>query len=94
MGLDAGELAALADEGSTHPKEIEMDGTKPWYTSQAVWASMMTMLTGLLVTFGMMTQDMAVAVVGEVPGYMVGLALSLTGLWSLWGRFKATMKIG
>lgn len=70
-----------------------MDGTKPWYTSQAVWASMMTVVTGLMVTFGMMTQDVAMAVVGEAPGYMVGLATSALGLWSLWGRWNATKKV-
>lgn len=74
--------------------EKEMDETKPWYTSQAIWASMLTMVTGLMVTFGMMTQEMAVAVVGEVPGYMVGISTSLIGLWGLWARWTATTKIG
>ena len=70
-----------------------MDGTKPWWMSQTVWASVLTMLTGLLVTFGMMTQEMAMAVLGEVPGYAVGIVTAVMGLWGLWGRITATTEI-
>jgi proteasome assembly chaperone (PAC2) family protein len=88
-------LTGSADYYGVGAYELEnkMDGTKTWYSSQTVWASILTMVTGLMVTMGMMTQEVAMAVVGEVPGYIVGMATTASGLWALWSRVMATKEI-
>lgn len=80
-------------ESDDYAKEKAMEDVKPWYASQGVWASMLTILTGVLVSMGMLTNDVAVAIVGEVPGYAVGIMTALAGLWSLWSRVRATKEI-
>jgi len=70
---------------------IPMDGTKPWYTSQTVWASALAILGTVLsffhVTFGAADQAAVVQAVIEI-------ATAASSLWAIIGRLRATKAIG
>jgi hypothetical protein len=71
-----------------------MDNTKPWYASQTVWASILQMGVGAGISLGWFSSDAGTAIATEGPGLLVGLATVVLGVWSLYGRVKATKQVG
>lgn len=70
-----------------------MDETKPWYTSNGVWASLLTILGGVGTAIGGWDGGDVNMVVTEAPAYLVGIAVGALGLWSLYGRWGASKKV-
>ena len=70
-----------------------MDNTKPWWQSRTIWASILTMIGGVGVAFGLFDQGTADLIGAEGPDLLVGLAGAVLGLISLWGRMRATKRI-
>jgi hypothetical protein len=71
-----------------------MEENKSWYASQTVWASILQMAVGVLVGTGMINQAAGSTVVADGPGIIIGIVSGALGLWSLYGRIKATKVIG
>ncbi len=71
-----------------------MDDTKPWYASQTVWASIIQMGVGVATAAGLLTGTAGTAIATDAPGLLVGLATTVLGIWSLYGRVTASKTIG
>lgn len=68
-----------------------MDDNKPWYASKGVWGSIMTLAAAGL-TFAGYNLDPNLQ--GDIVAWGVGLGTAVGGALSLWGRVKASKKIG
>lgn len=68
-----------------------MNDTKPWYTSQTIWANIVAVvgvvLTVFHVDFGMTDQATVVTAITEI---VTGVA----AIWGIIGRLQATHMIG
>lgn len=91
QGLDIPALLKLISLFNAITKGNLMDGTKPWYTSQTIWASILGGVAAVLaifhVNFGAADQAAAVELILQV--ITVG-----TAIWAAIGRFTATKAIG
>jgi hypothetical protein len=70
-----------------------MDDTKAWYASQTIWASLLQMAVGVGVATGVINDAAGSAIVGDGPGLIIGLVTAVLGVWSLYGRVKASKTI-
>jgi hypothetical protein len=71
-----------------------MDESKPWYASQTVWASIIQVGVGLGVSLHLFDSAAGAAIATEGPGLLVGIATTVLGVWSFYGRVKASKTIG
>ncbi len=90
-GIDIGALLKLVSLFNAISKGNLMDGTKPWYTSQTIWASILGGVAAVLaifhVNFGAADQSAAVEIILQ--------AITIGGaIWAAIGRFTATKQIG
>jgi hypothetical protein len=67
-----------------------MDGSKPWYLSNTVWASVLQLALGVAVSLGVIDGVQSDAILADGPELIVGIAASALGLWGLIGRVRAT----
>jgi fumarate reductase subunit D len=67
--------------------------TKPWYTSTAVWASVVSILVGLAASFGFIDSTAGTTITDTAPGIIVSVVTSVLGALALYGRVKATKAI-
>lgn len=70
-----------------------MTESKPWYLSNAVWASVFQMGVGLLTTTGMINDVAGTTLITDGPGVAIGIITTVLAVWSLIGRVTATKKI-
>lgn len=70
-----------------------MNDTKPWYSSITVWASLVQIAVGLAVSFGVVDSAAGTQIATDLPGLLVGVAASGTGILALVGRVRATKQI-
>lgn len=68
--------------------------TKPWYASKTIWASVMQILAGVLVTTGLVSDAAREILVTDGPELVTGVIVAVFGLFSLYGRMTATKAIG
>lgn len=67
-----------------------MNGTKPWYLSRTIWASIVTVLTGAAGLFGL---PMAGIDTGALTETILQLVTAVSGLIAIFGRLSATNRI-
>ena len=67
-----------------------MDDTKPWYTSQTIWASILQMAVGVGVGLGAINAAAGTEILAAGPGLLLGLINTGLGAWALYGRVKAS----
>jgi len=70
-----------------------MEESKAWWKSKTVWASAVTLITGALVAFGLISEDAQSAIVAQVPEYIIGLVTIGSGALALIGRVTAKTKL-
>jgi hypothetical protein len=70
-----------------------MDETKPWYASKTIWASILQVLVGVLVSTGFLGEGTAGTIIAEGPELIAGAVVGLLGLVSLYGRAFAKKTI-
>ena len=71
---------------------MEPEG-KPWWQSKSVWGNLLTICTGIAVSLGWFSQDAADAVVSQGPDLIAGIAVSVLGVFSLYGRVVAKKQL-
>lgn len=67
-----------------------MNGTKPWWQSNTVWASILQAFLGLAVMLGLISDVQSDLIFAEGPELIVGLITLALGGWGLFGRVRAT----
>lgn len=90
-GIDLLSLVKLIGLATNLRKEISMDSTKPWYTSQTIWASALSIISIGLSYFhvGFSAADQA-----TVASDVIQIIGGASGLWAIVSRVRATAKIG
>lgn len=68
-----------------------MEDIKGAFASRAVWGGIVAVLAGIAGIFGY-TIDPALQ--GEIATQALGIAAAVGGVIAIWGRLKATKKIG
>ena len=68
-----------------------MQATKPWYLSKTIWASIVTVLTGVGGIFGLPTAGIDNAALTET---ILQAIAALSGLIAIFGRLSARDRIG
>ncbi len=68
-----------------------MEDGKPWWQSNSIWGGIVAGLAGLAGLFGYQL-DRALQV--DIASWIVGLASLIGGVWAIFGRVKASKKIG
>lgn len=63
-----------------------MNETKPWYASKAIWASILQVLVGVLVSTGFLGDNAGDTIIAEGPELVAGAVVGVLGLVSLYGR--------
>jgi len=90
-GIDLPALFKLVGLINAITKGNLMDGSKPWYTSQTIWASLLSGLATVLaifhVNFGAAHQATVLQLIEQLR--RVGGVI-----WAIIGRFQATKQIG
>lgn len=71
-----------------------MDETKPWYTSTAIWASILQMGVGVAVATGVINSTFGTELQTQGPALLVLASQVILGAWGIWGRYTATKAIG
>lgn len=71
-----------------------MDESKPWYTSTAIWASILQMGVGVAVATGVVNSTFGTELQTQGPALLVSASQVLLGLWGFYGRYTATRTIG
>jgi hypothetical protein len=69
-----------------------MDSTKPWWASTSIWLSLSQALLGILVASGVVSNDLAHALGGNLETIIGGLFATL-GAVGVWARVTATKQI-
>jgi len=70
-----------------------METTKPWYASNAVWASLIQMAVGVAVAMGVVNEVAGTTIIADGPDIAIGFVNGLLGAWSLYGRVRATAQV-
>lgn len=70
-----------------------MTDTKPWYLSLTIWASLVQVLVGLAVALGFVDQVAGTAIADQLPGLIIALVTSGSGVLTLVGRVRAKTEI-
>ena len=70
-----------------------MDETKAWYSSKAIWASVLQVVVGVAVAAGWLDQSQGDIVQGEFPELLAGLAVAGLGIFGAVGRIVATKQL-
>lgn len=68
-----------------------MQTTKPWYLSKTIWASIVTVATGLGGLFGLPTGGIDNAALTET---ILQVIAASSGLVAIFGRLSAQQRIG
>lgn len=68
-----------------------MTSTKPWYLSRTIWASVITVLTGLAGLSGLPVEDLDHAALVET---LLQAVSAVSGLIAVIGRLSAKHRIG
>lgn len=68
-----------------------MDGNQPWYASKTVWGGIVALLAGVAAAFGYVVDE---AVQVDTATAITAFASAIGGLVAVYGRIKATKKIG
>jgi|GEM_PF-2654482 len=71
-----------------------MENTKKWYLSQGTWANLIQIIVGVLVSIGLITTEVGEVILQQSPALIVSFANTVLGIWGLYGRVRATKKIG
>lgn len=79
--------------------EVPVEATKPWWKSKGVVGGLLTAVLGLLVTFGVLTPEAATtdnieAISTTWVDVATSIGIVVGGILSVYGRLKATKKIG
>lgn len=69
-------------------------GTKPWWQSRTVWASLVQILVAILVGAGKLTPDGAELLHGGGADVIVGVITAVLAAVALHGRVQATHRVG
>jgi hypothetical protein len=65
--------------------------TKPWYASAGVWGALVTLASSVL---ALLKVEVDPQVLGHVREGVLALATLVGGAVALWGRVRATRRIG
>tara|TARA_Y100000310_G_scaffold175364_1_gene175414 strand:- start:260 stop:487 length:228 start_codon:yes stop_codon:yes gene_type:complete len=68
-----------------------MPATQPWYRSRGVLGGLVAFAAGIATMFGL---NLDAAWQGEFVNWLVALGGVIGGAAALWGRIKATKRIG
>jgi hypothetical protein len=71
-----------------------MEDTKPWWQSRTIWASILQVLIGIGVSFGLFSQAAGETILSQGPDLIVGIGVSIVGVLQVVSRVKATKQIG
>jgi hypothetical protein len=72
-------------------KECNMDGSKAWYLSRTVWASLVTVAAAV---GGLMGHSIGVTDQTIVTDALLQIVTAFCGIVAVMGRFSATARIG
>lgn len=71
-----------------------MEDTKPWWQSRTIWASILQVLIGIAVSFGVISQAAGQEIIATGPEILAGIGVSAVAVLQIWMRIKATKQIG
>jgi hypothetical protein len=71
-----------------------IDAGKPWYTSVAIWGSVMGFLVSAMGAFNLVNVEQSKILIAEGPQFMAAFATAILSLVSLYGRIVAKRTIG
>ena len=69
------------------------NSAKSWYKSKTIWASTVTVIVGLLSSFGVISAQGADLIILEAPELIVSVITTIGGVVSFYGRITAKDKL-
>ena len=66
-----------------------MEDVKSWMSSKTVWASLLTIVVGVLTSTGLLTTEGGQAILSSGPDFILGIVNVVLGGVALYGRVTA-----
>ena len=70
-----------------------MIGTKPWFTSKAIWFGLVQTFLGIAIVAGFISPEQSADALMKIPDAILGAIMTVLSTGGIWARIVATKEI-